>query len=603
MVERMATDPVASPASKQSQLLGPQSAGNRSGFTRWLPGLRILRQYQPQWLKHDIVAGLVLATMLVPVGIAYAVASGVPGIYGLYATIIPLLAYALVGPSRILVLGPDSSLAAIILAVVLPLSGGDPVRAIALASAMAIVSGAVCIGAGLIRLGFVTELLSKPIRYGYMNGIALTVLLSQVPKLLGFSVESHGPLRDLWSITNGVIAGRVNWTSFLIGAGALATIFALKRSKVVPGLLVAVAGATAIVGIFGLSKSAGVSVLGPLPQGLPSFEIPWINITDFTAVVSGGLAVALVSFADTSVLSRAYAARTRTYVDPNQELVGLGAANLAAGLFQGFPISSSSSRTPVAEAAGAKTQLTGVVGAVVVALLIIAAPNLLQNLPTSALAAVVITSAIGLIEVQDLIRIYKMQRWEFWLSMLCFAGVAVFGAIPGIALAVIIAVIEFLWDGWRPHSAILGRADGVSGYHDISRYPQARLIPGLVLFRWDAPLFFANAELFQARVIEAAENSPTPVHWVVVTAEPVTSVDVTAADVLSELEKTLKEAGIKLSFAELKDPVKDKLKRFGLFTQFGEQSFYPTIGAAVRAYLTLHPIDWVDWEDKHPSAS
>ncbi len=540
--------------------------------------------------------------MLVPVGIAYAVASGVPGIYGLYATIIPLLAYALFGPSRILVLGPDSSLAAVILAVVLPLSGGDPLRAIALASAMAIVSGVVCIGAGLIKLGFVTELLSKPIRYGYMNGIALTVLLSQVPKLLGFSFESHGPLRDLGSIMKGIIGGRVNLTAFLIGAGALLTIFALKRSKV-PGLLIAVAGATAIVEIFGLSKSAGVSVLGSLPQGLPSFDVPWINLADVTTVLSGGLAVALISFADTSVLSRAYAARTRTYVDPNQELVGLGVANLAAGFFQGFPISSSSSRTPVAEAAGAKTQLTGVVGALAVALLIIAAPNLLQNLPTSALAAVVIASAIGLVEIQDLIRIYKMQRWEFWLSMLCFAGVATFGAIPGIAFAVIIAVIEFLWDGWRPHSAILGRANGISGYHDVSRYPQARLIPGLVLFRWDAPLFFANAELFQARVIGAVENSPTPVHWVVVTAEPVTSVDVTAADVLSELEKTLREAGIKLSFAELKDPVKDKLKRFGLFTQFGEQSFYPTIGAAVRAYLTSYPVDWVDWEDKHPSAS
>lgn len=598
----MATNPAASPTSKQSQLLPPQSTGDRSGFDRWLPGLRILRQYRPDWLKHDIVAGLVLATMLVPVGIAYAVASGVPGIYGLYATIIPLLAYALFGPSRILVLGPDSSLAAVILAVVLPLSGGDPLRAIALASAMAIVSGVVCIGAGLIKLGFVTELLSKPIRYGYMNGIALTVLLSQVPKLLGFSFESHGPLRDLGAIMKGIIGGRVNWTAFLIGAGALLTIFALKRSKV-PGLLIAVAGATAIVGIFGLSKSAGVSVLGSLPQGLPSFDIPWINLADVTTVLSGGLAVALISFADTSVLSRAYAARTRTYVDPNQELVGLGVANLAAGFFQGFPISSSSSRTPVAEAAGAKTQLTGVVGALAVALLIIAAPNLLHNLPTSALAAVVIASAIGLVEIQDLIRIYKMQRWEFWLSMLCFAGVATFGAIPGIAFAVIIAVIEFLWDGWRPHSAILGRANGISGYHDVSRYPQARLIPGLVLFRWDAPLFFANAELFQARVIGAVENSPTPVHWVVVTAEPVTSVDVTAADVLSELEKTLREAGIKLSFAELKDPVKDKLKRFGLFTQFGEQSFYPTIGAAVRAYLTLHPVDWVDWEDKHPSAS
>ena len=593
-------DPAASPAPKQIQLLRPQRANDRSSLTRWLPGLHVLQHYNRAWLRHDIVAGLVLTTMLVPVGIAYAAASGLPGIYGLYATIIPLLVYALVGPSRILVLGPDSSLAAVILAVVLPLSGGDPMRAVALAGAMAIISGSVCIVAGLAKLGFVTELLSKPIRYGYMNGIALAVLLSQVPKLLGFSIESQGPLRDLWSIANGIVGGRVNWTAFLIGAGTLATILVLKRSKVVPGILIAVVGATAIVGILGLAKSAGVSVLGPLPQGLPSFQIPWINPTDITTVLSGGLAVALISFADTSVLSRAYAARTRTYVDPNQELVGLGTANLAAGFFQGFPVSSSSSRTPVAEAAGAKTQMTGVVGALAVALLIIAAPNLLQHLPSAALAAVVISSAIGLIEVQDLVRIYRMQEWEFWLSMLCFAGVAVLGAIPGIALAVVFAIIEFLWDAWRPHSAVLGRAEGIKGCHDISRYPQARLIPGLVLFRWDAPLFFANAELFQERVIAAAEKSPTPVRWVVVAAEPVTSVDVTAADVVAELDRVLREAGIELSFAELKDPVKDKLKRFGLFTQIGEQSFFPTLGAAVSAYLKMYPVDWIDWEDRRP---
>jgi high affinity sulfate transporter 1 len=567
---------------------------------RWLPGLHTLRHYDSAWLRHDIVAGLVLTTMLVPVGIAYAVASGLPGINGLYATIIPLLTYALFGPSRILVLGPDSSLAAVILAVVLPLSGGDPMRAVALASMMAIVSGVVCIAAGLARLGFITELLSKPIRYGYMNGIALTVLISQLPKLFGFSIESHGPLRDLWSIGNEILSARVNWIAFLVGAATLAVILLLKGSKTFPGILIAVVGATVAVGALGLDERAGVSVLGPLPRGLPSFAIPWISSTDFIPVLSGGLAVALVSFADTSVLSRSYAARTQTYVDPNQEMVGLGAANLAAGFFQGIPISSSSSRTPVAEAAGAKTQMTGVVGALAVALLLVAAPDLLQHLPTSALAAVVIASAIGLFEVKDLIRIYRVQQWEFWLSMLCFAGVAVLGAIPGIALAVIIAITEFLWDAWRPHSAVLGRADGVKGYHDIKRYPQAHLIPGLVLFRWDAPLFFANAELFQERVIEAAEDSPTPVRWLVVAAEPVTGVDITAADILAELDQTLREANIELCFAELKDPVKDELKRFGLFTQLGEESFFPTIGAAVSAYLKAHPVDWVDWEDKRP---
>jgi MFS superfamily sulfate permease-like transporter len=330
---------------------------------------------------------------------------------------------------------------------------------------------------------------------------------------------------------------------------------------------------------------------------LPAFAIPWITYDDVVPVLIGGVAVALVSFADTSVLSRAYAARTGTNVDPNQEMVGLGAANLAAGFFQGFPISSSSSRTPVAEAAGARTQLTGVVGALAVALLLLAAPNLLQHLPAAALAAVVIASAIGLIEVTDLIRIYRIQRWEFWLSIVCLVSVAVFGAIPGIGLAVVIAVIEFLWDGWRPHFAVLGRPEGVRGYHDITRYPNARQIPGLVLFRWDAPLFFANAEFFKERALEAAARSPSPVHWVIVAAEPVTSVDVTAADMLDELDDTLHKSGIKLCFAELKDPVKDKLKRFGLFSRFGEASFFPTIGAAVGSYLDNHAVDWTDRED------
>jgi hypothetical protein len=369
------------------------AAGTANGWMRWLPGLQILRRYEAAWLPHDLIAGLVLTTMLVPVGIAYAVASGVPGINGLYATIFPLLAYALFGPSRILVLGPDSSLAPVILAVVLPLSGGDPARAVAIASMMAVVSGLVCILVGLVRLGFVTELLSKPIRYGYMNGIALTVLISQLPKLFGFSIESSGPLRDVVRIAEAVLGGEVNWVTFAIGAGTLVTILALKPFKRIPGILIAVVGATLVVGALGLEHTAGVKVLGPLPQGLPSFTVPWISLADLGQVVIGGCAVAMVAFADTSVLSRTYAARTRSQVDPNQEMVGLGAANLAAGLFQGFPISSSSSRTPVAEAAGAKTQLTGVVGAVAVALLLLLAPNLLSNLPSSALAAVVIAAA------------------------------------------------------------------------------------------------------------------------------------------------------------------------------------------------------------------
>ncbi|CAI8821075.1 MULTISPECIES: SulP family inorganic anion transporter [Pseudomonas] len=584
------SDSDALPPGPEPGRITRKHTGDQTTWRRWLPGLQTLGRYKMAWLQHDIVAGLVLTTMLVPVGIAYAVASGVPGIYGLYATIVPLLAYALFGPSRILVLGPDSSLAAVILAVVLPLSGGDPHRAIALAGMMAIVSGTVCILAGIARLGFVTELLSKPIRYGYMNGIALTVLISQLPRLFGFSIETDGPLRNLWAIATSVMDGKTNWTTFMIGAATMAVILLLKDKKRVPGILIAVAGATVAVGVLDLA-SYDVAVLGSLPQGLPGFAIPWISSADIVPVLIGGCAVALVSFADTSVLSRVYAARTQTYVDPNQEMVGLGVANLASGLFQGFPISSSSSRTPVAEAAGARTQLAGVVGALAVALLLVFAPDLLKNLPTSALAAVVIASAIGLIEITDLRRIYRIQRWEFWLSIVCTAGVAVFGAIEGIGLAIVVAVIEFLWDAWRPYSAVLGRAKGVQGYHDITRYPQANLIPGLVLFRWDAPLFFANAELFHDRVLDAVATSPTPVRWLVVAAEPVTSVDVTSADMLAELDETLNAAGITLCVAEMKDPVKDKLKRFGLFERFGEAAFFPTLGVAVNSYLKVHSED------------
>jgi high affinity sulfate transporter 1 len=577
----MSSDALSSVALSQAGA----GASPRTGLAAWIPALNVLREYQLGWLRNDIVAGIVLSTMLVPVGIAYAVASGVPAIYGLYATIVPLIAYAIFGPSRILVLGPDSSLAPIILGVVLPLSMADPERAVAIASAMAVVAGSVCILAGVFRLGFITELLSKPIRYGYMNGIALAVLISQLPKLFGFSIESAGPIRDLWAIGNALFQDKANWAATALGIGTLVLILVLKAHKRMGAILVAVVAAMLVAGWFDLSDRYGVKVLGSVPQGLPEFAIPWLLPSDLVPILAGGVAVAIVAFADTSVLSRTFAARTGTRVDPNQEMIGLGAANLAAGLFQGFPISSSSSRTPVAEAAGAKTQMTGVVGALVVALVIVAAPNLFENLPYTALAAVVIAAAIGLFEFKDLARIYRIQNWEFWLSIACTAGVAVFGAIPGIGIAIALAVIEFLWDGWRPHWAVLGKPEGVDGYHDMQRYPDAKRIPGLVLFRWDAPLFFANAELFSERVLDAVASSPTPVRRVVVAAEPITSVDVTSADALTELDQTLKARNIELCFAELKDPVKDKLKRFGLLADFGESRFFPTKESAVSGFL------------------
>ncbi|MEZ5864142.1 MAG: SulP family inorganic anion transporter [Geminicoccaceae bacterium] len=389
---------------------GLVAAPAAQGWQRWLPGLATVRRYELAWLPHDLVAGLVLAAMLVPVGIAYAVASGLPGICGLYATIVPLLVYALFGPSRILVLGPDSALATLILATILPLSGGDPVRAMALGGAMAVVAGLVCILAGLLRFVFVTELLSKPIRYGYMNGIALTVIISQLPSLLQVSIESTGPLLDLVAIGAAVLDGAANGAAAAIGIGVLVLILCLKHWTRFSGILLGVVVATVLAAVLDVGETAGVTVLGAMPQGLPRFALPWLTPADIVPVMVGGCAVALVSFADTSVLSRSYAARLRTDVDPNQEMIGLGAANLAAGFFQGFPISSSSSRTPVAESAGARTQLTGVIGAAGVMLLLVLAPGLLSDLPKSALAAVVIAAAVGLFEFAELGRLYRIQR-------------------------------------------------------------------------------------------------------------------------------------------------------------------------------------------------
>jgi high affinity sulfate transporter 1 len=565
---------------------------------KWLPGLYILRHYRPAWLRSDLVAGLVLTAILVPVGMAYAEAAGLPAIYGLYASIVPLIAYAIFGPSRILVLGPDSSLAAMIAAVIVPLAAGDPNRTVALAGMLAIFTGALCILAGLARIGFITELLSKPIRYGYMNGIALTVLVGQLPKLFGFSSQGSGVIAQTIAFVQGVLAGQTNLVTLAIGVSSLVVILVLKRYKRFPNILVAVVGATVVVGVFDLASRYGVAVLGPLPQGLPTFVIPAVGVGDILPLLTGALAIAVVAFAETSVLSRTFAGKSGAAVDPNREIIGLGAANVAAGFFQGFSISSSSSRTPVAEAAGSKTQLTGVVGAIAIALLLLFAPYLLQNLPNTTLAAVVITSAIGLFEYKDLRRLYRIQRWEFWLSMACFLGVAVLGPIPGILFAIIVALLEFVWDAWRPYYAVLGRAEGVKGYHDITRYPQARRIPGLVLFRWDAPLFFANSEQFHESALDAVAESPTPVRWLVVAAEPVTSIDVTAGDMLADLDTDLHQAGIELVFAEMKDPVKDKLKRFRLFTKFGEDLFFPTIGEAVNAYLKMSGVEWVDWEDR-----
>jgi high affinity sulfate transporter 1 len=567
-------------------------------WLRRLPGIATLRTYQRVWLPKDLSAGVVLATILVPAGLGYAGAAHLPAISGLYATVAAAFAYMLFGPSRILVLGPDSALAALIASIVVPMAGSHPEQLLGLASTLAILSGILCTLVGLCRLGFITDLLSRPIRQGYLNGVALTVIMSQAPKLLGFDVQGSNLLQEAAGLVHGVVHGAVNWVTCTLGITCLLIILVCRRwLPRVPGILVAVVGAALIVALLALDQRADVAIVGKVPPGLPRPSIPAVSLDQVVTLFPGAVAVALISLADISVLSRVFAERHNERVDRDQELFALGAVNIVAGLFQGFPVTSSASRTPVAESAGARSQITGVVAALCVSAILVVAPGLLRTLPLAALAAVVIAAGLGLFEVRDVMRLLRLRRNEFVQSLTCFAGVALIGPIQGIFIAVGLALLAFVWRAWRPHDAVLGRVDGRKGYHDISRNPAARCIPGLVLYRWDAPLFFANAEIFRDHVERAIANAVTPASWIVVAAEPITDVDVTAAVILEELHARLREQHIELYFAEMKGPVKDLLRRYGLFDSIGAEYFFPTLGVAVDAYLEHHDVEWHDWDD------
>ena len=568
----------------------------RRDFARWFPTLAALRGYGLASFRADLVAGIVLSALIVPAGMGYAQATGLPAITGLYATVGPLIAYFLVGPSRTLVMGPDSAIIAPVAATIIPLAGGDAGRSVVLAAALAMMVGAICIAAAAARLGFLTDLLSQPVRIGYMNGIALTVIVSQLPKLLGFSVDASDFLGESIGTVRGVLDGRVVAVALLIGAGALVVILGLRRaSRRFPAVLVAVVLATLVVSVFGLANQ--LAVVGEVPRGFAAAGIPAVSLADLMALVPGALGIALVAFTDTSVNSRTFNARRGESVDPDHELAALGVSNVASGLIGGFPISSSATRTPVAEAAGARTQMTGLVGAGVVVLLIVAVPGLLTNLPSTALAAIVITAALSLFDLAGARRLLRLRRSEFGLSVVSFLGVVVFGVLPGIGIAVGLSLLNFIRHAWRPHDAVLGRVPNYKGYHDVERHPDARQVPGLLLYRWDAPLFFANADLFRIRARAVVCGVDPPVRWLVVSAEPVTDIDTTAADALDELITDLARVGIELHFAEMKGHVKDRLKDYGIYQRLGDAGFHPTVGTAVKAYLAGHPVPWLDWED------
>jgi high affinity sulfate transporter 1 len=552
-----------------------------------------LSPFHREWLAKDIVAGVVLTTLLVPQGMAYAELAGLPPITGLYTSIMCLLGYALFGPSRILVLGPDSSLGPMIAATILPLiaAKGDPKRAIALASLLAIMVAAIMIVAAVAKLGFIADLISKPTRIGYLNGLALTILVGQLPKLFGFKIDAEGLIGEFTEFVRGLANGEAVPAAAAVGITGIVLILVLQRwLPKVPAILIMVVLAIAATTVFSLADH-GVSLVGVLPKGFPPLTIPSVHLADLGPLFAGAAGIALVSLADTISTASAFAERTGQEVDGNGEMLGIGAANLAAGLFQGFPVSTSGSRTAVAERSGAKTQLTGVTGAVLITLMIVLVPGLFRNLPNPALAAVVITAALSLADIPGTVRLWQQRKAEFLLSIAAFLGVALLGVLPGIAIAVGLSILDVFRRSWWPYDTVLGRVAGLAGYHDIHSYPDASQLPGLVIYRFDAPLFFANAKTFRDEVKRLAAANPPP-RWIVIAAEPVTDVDTTASDVLEDLDEELNAQGISLVFAELKDPVRTKIERYGLTRTIDPHHFFPTIGAAVDAFRQETGAEW-----------
>ncbi|MGW2698904.1 SulP family inorganic anion transporter [Streptomyces sp. NPDC001340] len=560
---------------------------------RAVPGGRAVSSYRREWLAKDLVAGVVLTTLLVPQGMAYAELAGLPPITGLYTSILCLLGYAVCGPSRILVLGPDSSLGPMIAATVLPLAGagGDPDRAVALASMLALMVALVMILASVARLGFVADLISKPTMIGYMNGLALTILIGQLPKLLGFKVEADTLIRECVGLVEKLAAGAVVPAAAAVGIGGVVLLLVLQRRlPKVPAVLVMVVLAIGAAAVFELGAH-GVGLVGVLPKGFPPFTVPDVRLDDLGPLSAGALGIAVVSLADTISNASAFAARTGQEVRGNQEMAGIGAANLAAGFFQGFPVSTSGSRTAVAERAGARTQLTGVVGAALIVLMLLLVPGLFRNLPQPALAAVVIVASLSLADLPGTVRLWRQRRVEFLLSLAAFVGVAFLGVLAGIAIAVALSVLNVFRRAWWPYDAVLGRVPGLEGFHDIRSHPGAQRLPGLVIYRFDAPLFFANARTFRDQVRRLAHGDPRP-SWIVVAAEPMTDVDTTAADVLEDLDEALNAEHVHLVFAELKDPVRRKIERYGLTRTIDPDHFFPTVEAAVAAYRLRTGAQW-----------
>jgi high affinity sulfate transporter 1 len=554
---------------------------------RWL--LPWTAGFQRSWLSRDLVAGLALGVVMIPQGMAYAELAGVPAVAGLYATMAAIAGYALLGSSRQLVVGPDSSTSTLVSTALLGIVavGATPEQYLAGAAFIAILAGVMLLIGGFLKAGIIANFLSKPVLVGYLNALAITIIVKQLPKITGYTVEA-----------DNVIAAAVEFVaklpktvplSVIVGVGCLLIIFGFKRwLPKIPGALVAVVAATILSAVLGF-EAMGLKVVGLVPSGLPSLSFPQIDFKDFGLYLLPAFAIALMGFADTTVASELFADRNKYEVDPDRDLFGLGAASLLSGLFGGFAVSASDSRTAVADNAGGKSQVANLVGAVVIGLILVFFTKILQPLPTAALGAVVISAGLTLFDFETFRRAWRQQRSDFWIGMIALVGALVLGLLPGIIIAVLLSLWNILKRGAQTELVVLSRSDVGNVWRNIKRQPEGYVVPGLAMVRWESGLFFGNSKGFERQVKEmVAQMQPKP-DWVVFDAEATGDADFTATTMLADLITTLKEQGITFAIAEPNGRMQESLEQAGIQAMIGADKLYPSVDTAVQAYLAQHP--------------
>lgn len=545
------------------------------------PMTGLLKGYQSSWLRYDLLAGVSVAAVALPIAIAYSQLAGVPPVYGIYASLLPLVAYAFLGSSRQLIIAPDAATCSIVAAVVLPLAPQDPARYLTLTAALAMIAGVFCIAAGLARLGFLTSFLARPILTGYLNGIAICIIVGQLGPLFGFSLKPAGFFRLLYQFGSRI--GETSGTTLAVGVATLAVLLLLSRlAPKVPGPLVAVVLGIAGSTVFDLA-GRGVKLLGEIPAGLPALRIPVPGADDWTPLAMGAVGLALISYNSAMVTARGFAAKNSYDIDPNREFIALGFANIGAGLLQGFAVSGADSRTAVNDSVGGKSQVTSLVAAAVLALTLLFFTGPLGALPMAVLSAVLIKASLGLFDLQGMATLRRVSPQEFRLCLVTLLGVITAGVLPGVVVAIVLALIQVLVRASRPHDAILGRDPKTGAYRDRESCPEVESFPGLVVYRFDASLVFFNADQFKSRVRAVVGQAPAPVRCLLLDAETIPALDTTGAAALDQVRSELETQGIALAVASAKSPVRTMLDRTGLADRIGPRRMFPTVASAIEA--------------------